>query len=65
MLRFVLFLQVQGLGTAPSDEGDLDIEGQQGNGLIKQEDSRWDLACQVCGEEGNLLGCDVGLFKTR
>ena len=44
-----------------SEEGLSHGECQQENGHMKHEGSQWDLTCQICGEEGNLLGCDVSL----
>lgn len=43
-------------------DGDLpDGHVSKQNGVVKHEEDRWDAACQVCGEDGDLLRCDVSL----
>ena len=53
------YLQAQKPSNANSDDGSVDTEEGEGNGVLKGEDNRWDAACQVCGENGDLLKCDV------
>lgn len=50
------------MGSVNSDDGSVDIEEPQANGELKQEDGQRNAACQVCGEDGDLLKCDVSTF---